>query len=113
MANLNKATVGGDSGTWGQKTNDALDALNAELIGTTTKANAAYVKPAGGIPITDLTADAVTVVFRVPVNGVFQVRGSTSTNLRVIWLRAATTDPAVPIGGPNGAIVGHDIILQP
>jgi hypothetical protein len=41
MATLNKPVPGGDIGTWGTKINAALDALNAELIGTTSTATSA------------------------------------------------------------------------
>lgn len=38
MATLNLPVVGQDSGTWGQKVNAALEALNAELVDTTAVA---------------------------------------------------------------------------
>ena len=90
-------------------TNAAVSTANAAAATAGQK----YTKPAQGIPVTDLASGAASVVVRRPVAGVWQVRGTTSTVLTVIWFRPLSTDPAIPIGGADGAIINHDILLQP
>ncbi len=96
-----------------------LDSTETAAANAQTTANSAntlagqkYTKPAGGIPVSDLAGTAVNIVVLRPVAGAWPVRPTSSTNVTYIWLRAALTDPVVPIGG-TGAVVGIDLVLQP
>lgn len=80
------------------------------------KADAAYVKPAAGIPNADLSA-AVTALFgavavREYVAGAWQARGAVATNTVVFWVKRVSTQPDPPIDATFFK-QGTDLLFKP
>lgn len=71
MATLDLPVVGGDDGTWGQKVNTALTAINDELA----------------------TKGATVDFHRRYVNGAWEVRGTAYPEITRTWIKH---DPAIP-----------------
>lgn len=75
MATLNLPVVGADDGTWGDKVNAALTAINDEMA----------------------TKGAPTDFHRRYVNGAWQVRGAEYPEITRTWIKHDTTIPNPPV----------------
>lgn len=91
----------------------ATNEANAErmnVLEAGVQAAAAVADAADTFTPTMANAAAGTTFSRVCASGVWPTRGSTRTDILVLWISKSASDPAPPIGGAYK--VGDDVYLK-